>query len=1035
VITRRSPLFWGPAAIGGLGYGLALARTLFEADPLRFATGGGFLLTVATTALCLGLTIGVTLRWGDARTCAAFFPLWLAWIHVLAPINDVNMPRGVVLLIGAPVLAALLWRGPEKESREHPAEAFIVGGISLLVYLLTLQRTIGRADTFEFQVTAPVLGVAHPTGYPLYILLGKLFSLLPIGLVAARVNAASAVFAAIAAGVVFLSARRWLGLDRVIAGLAALGFAFSPTLWSQAVIAEVYPLHSTFVAVILGGMLWLLARREAPPREQARTVAILFLLIGLSFTNHLTTALLLPAFVLTLFLVRPRLTWRQWGISAALLLLGLLLYAFIPLRWPALNDGRMMRPDEFIGWVTGQRFAGALRLDAWLHDPTRWGILWRLVVAEYGWVGLALSGFGLVVLGIRRWRAALITALVYAAYAFYVVNYYIPDIGVYFIPMYLIQALWMAAGIHAALEWFGRWMEPVVKSPPPTPTNVGAPSPAWRGRDGEGVSAHTSNPGVMFHRLRAALITGFAVIPLVLVWAGFPRFDWREETALEEWGRAVLALPLAEGSAILADSEKIAPLEYLHRIEGIRSDMQMIVLATEADYQADLRARLAAGQTVYLARYLPGLEGEFYLRSVGPLIEVSRTPLTQPPPLNGELALEWAEGIRLLGYQSEEAAAAAGGDFGLTLYWTLDEPVTHNAAVRLRLVNPEGEAAWEGQPAYAVSGRYPTAAWEPGEIIPDYHALALPYALSPGSYTLEVALAPLFGGAPVPLTDGATWAPVMAVAVTAPTRPPADFRQQTAMALPGWALMASAIPESAPGGGAATVTLTWRAAPSAGPLAAALEGGAESAPITLSAPDGGGYVQSVHRIEIPAGDGVAWQLQADGLRCGWLRPRTGACALGTTAIAGEAAAEAIANFDNLILLTGLEMDRDRLRPGETLGVTLTWQSLQAITEDYTVFVHLLGPDGQLHGQVDAWPVQGSYPTSAWTPGETIVDRYQVRLDGDAPAGSYQAEIGFYLLATNTRLPIVSAAGDPLDDKVLVGGLIVDAPSAGYSPSP
>jgi hypothetical protein len=981
MIHKRSPLFWGPAGVGGLAYGLALARTLFECDPLRFGAGGGWLLAAGAGALGAGLAVALALFRGSDDTRAAFFPLWLAWIHVLAPAQDVNLLRGVVLLVGTPLLAAFLWWRPSEE-RGHPMEALGVGGIAFLVYLLTLQRTIGRADTFEFQVTAPVLGVAHPTGYPLYILIGKLFSLLPIGKIAARVNVTSAISAAIAAGTSFLTARRALRLDARAAALAALAFAFSPTLWSQAVIAEVYALNSALVVALLGGMLWLLMRPDAPPRQQAQMVAGLFLLLGLSFANHLTTVLLLPALALTLILARPRLTWREWGLSIALLAAGLMFYAYIPMRWPALHGGQGMRWGEFIGWVTGQRFSGALQLDAWWRDPGRWGIIWRLASTEYYWIGLALGAVGLAALAVRRWQAALVTALAYAAYTFYTLNYLIPDISVYLIPMHLILALWMAVGIHAVLKRL--------------------PAPL----------------------LQAAFVSGLALLPLALLWEGFPRFDWGDEQALEAWGREVLALPLAPDSAILADSEKIAPLEYLHRIEGIRPDMDMVVLGTEADYQTDLRARLAAGQTVYLARYLPGLEGEFYLRSVGPLVEVSTAPLTRLPDVDEELTFEWEEGIRLLGYQTDRAAAPAGENLGLTLYWTLDEPVSNSYAVRLRLVDSGGAAVWESQPAYAVSGRYPTAAWEPGEIIPDYHALALPYASIPGEYALEVALEPLFGGEPALLASGDAWARVMAVTVAVPTGPPADFRHQAAIDLPGWALLAADLPESAPSGSTATLTLTWQATPSAGPLDATLEAGGTTAPITFSAPAGSPYVQSVHRLAVPSGDAVDWWLRADGLRCGWLRPQGASCSLGVTAIAGEAAAEAIANFDNRILLTDLAIDRDRLQPGETLGVTLSWQSLQAITEDYTVFVHLLGPDGRLHGQVDAWPVQGTYPTSAWTPGEVIVDRYRVPLDYDAPAGSYQIEIGFYLLATNTRLPIVGPDGVPLDDRILVSGLVV-----------
>ena len=95
-----------------------------------------------------------------------------------------------------------------------------------------------------------------------------------------------------------------------------------------------------------------------------------------------------------------------------------------------------------------------------------------------------------------------------------------------------------------------------------------------------------------------------------------------------------------------------------------------------------------------------------------------------------------------------------------------------------------------------------------------------------------------------------------------------------------------------------------------------------------------------------------------------------------------------------------------------------------MVENYTVFVHLLGPDGVSHGQVDAWPVSGTRATLGWRPGEVIHDRYSVRLDADAPTGEYQVEVGLYLLATLERLPVLNQAGAIIDNKVIIEGLSI-----------
>jgi hypothetical protein len=146
------------------------------------------------------------------------------------------------------------------------------------------------------------------------------------------------------------------------------------------------------------------------------------------------------------------------------------------------------------------------------------------------------------------------------------------------------------------------------------------------------------------------------------------------------------------------------------------------------------------------------------------------------------------------------------------------------------------------------------------------------------------------------------------------------------------------------------------------------------------------------------------------------------CALPPIRRAGQAAAEGAFNFDGQLLLTDTRLETASAAPGGSVEVRLRWQALQAMSEDYTVFVHLLGPDGQVHGQVDSWPVSGTHATSSWTPGEAIDDSYSVRVAPDAPAGEYELEIGLYLLSTGERLPVLNAAGEVVADRVLVQGL-------------
>jgi hypothetical protein len=96
-------------------------------------------------------------------------------------------------------------------------------------------------------------------------------------------------------------------------------------------------------------------------------------------------------------------------------------------------------------------------------------------------------------------------------------------------------------------------------------------------------------------------------------------------------------------------------------------------------------------------------------------------------------------------------------------------------------------------------------------------------------------------------------------------------------------------------------------------------------------------------------------------------------------------------------------------------LTLVWRALQEPTAEYTVFVHLLHPDGTCCAwQQDSAPQSGAYATSRWLPGEVVVDNYQIALPADLPSGAYPIELGLYLAETGQRLPVEGAGGDRAD---------------------
>jgi hypothetical protein len=104
-----------------------------------------------------------------------------------------------------------------------------------------------------------------------------------------------------------------------------------------------------------------------------------------------------------------------------------------------------------------------------------------------------------------------------------------------------------------------------------------------------------------------------------------------------------------------------------------------------------------------------------------------------------------------------------------------------------------------------------------------------------------------------------------------------------------------------------------------------------------------------------------------------------------------------------IELLGYDLDVTDARPGGTVQLTLYWRALAEMASSYSVFTHLLGSDGQIVAQQDNVPVNGTYPTTLWLPGEIVTDVYRISLKDDLSAGEYLIEVGFYDPDSGLRL--------------------------------
>ena len=335
-------------------------------------------------------------------------------------------------------------------------------GVSLFVfvlYLRTLAPTILPYDSPDLldvpmlQMQVCVLGMTHPTGYPSYLMLSHLFTYLPFGDCAYRANLASAVYAALAVAAVFaagyLLSRRVLG-----AAAAALAFGVGGTLWSQAVMAEVYTLNALLVALtILALLLW----RE---RRSDRYLLLSAFLVGLCMTNHLTSGLLLPASVLFVALV----DWRKLvDVKLALkgvglFLLGLAPYLYLPIRSamdPPFKANDPTTFERFWYVVSGGNLRGGFFAFGPAELPGRLLFYLGYLLDNFhlGLVAVGVAGF--VVLYLRDRVVAVFLGFLYFGWLFHAVENDIPDIHLYFIPTYLVLCIAMAVGftlVHSEVQ-------------------------------------------------------------------------------------------------------------------------------------------------------------------------------------------------------------------------------------------------------------------------------------------------------------------------------------------------------------------------------------------------------------------------------------------------------------------------------------------------------------------------------------------------------------------------------------------------------
>ncbi len=951
--------------------------------------------------------------------------------------------------------------------------AALMAVTGLVAYLSTLAPTVLDGDAALFQYTPSVLGVTYPTGYPTYMLLGHLWkALVPIGSVAYRMNLLSAVCGALALAFVYLALSRLLD-SRLGALSATLIFATVPTYWRWATEAKIYTLH----ILLLSGILFLLTRRQqgtepSPGRRPLRqqvNLALSALLFGLALGNHSTTVLLAPGLFLLYWLDNrsdTRSTWRSLVRLVPFLLVPAFLYLYVPVRagWLLAQEGTLAgltvpvavarglvtdyyRPGigGLIRYFTAADFTGGV--------TTGWGqvphnlvtVYWPLVRADFTLWGVALATVGAVYLAVARPRRFWPVFLMYVALIPFVLTYGQGEQSAFLLPSSLMVATFCGAAVAGGWRLIDLWVE------------------------------RPSEPGPSSERpasLRRLLTRGVPSLVLLAAVAWLPIHNARhnvfwlsakwDDSTYRYWTDA-LAHPMDQGAGVLAHWGDLTSFWYLQHTDGLRPDLYGLYPPTEAV----VTGWLDAGHSLYVAGPLQGwgdrLADDYQLLPWGRLVRVAprdADPLTLLPDLDAVPGATIFDNRLELLSASFDAQTRSAGVLPVTLTWQTTRTLPADTRISLRLVTEDGTPVAQSDDTL-LSGWLSATRLPADQVFLSFHRFKLPAGTLPGSFHLQMALSVPNHGEWL-LSDGQSVLDVGEVVVTVadpgqPIDPWDEYKPLRGINFGDEIRLVGydySVTRAGQGKGFAA-RLLWQAKrPPVGDytlLVELVDGDGRVWRDWHHAPANGRAPTSTWATGQAVRDQVDLVLPADTppgdntmrTRLSWLRPdgsrlpvrRWGLPLGNSVTLPGVRVMEkegrifepppmqhiANANFDDTIQLLGYDLPVTSLVPGDPLPLTLVWQSRTSdIRASYTVFAHLIGPDGEIHAQADKVPgFRSKQPTTSWAMGEVITDPISIPLDPHTPPGKYAVQVGLYLAPDGPRLPLRDEIGTLLGDTLVL----------------
>jgi len=465
----------------------------------------------------------------------------------------------------------------------------IVATIVILNVAPGMMPGVGFWDTGEFQTVLPILGTAHPTGYPTYVLIGFIANILltPFGEPAFRINLLSLLAVAFAAGATVALMRRLIE-STPIAMATGLGLSLTPVVWANATRADPHPIHLAFVALLLLVLVTWEQKRRARAPDADRWLVAAALVFGLSAGNHSLTLLLAPPIGLYVLATEPRIVLRPRLLAlCALAVVGsaVVVYLELPIRAGLVRAPLVYaHPETWDGFwyiALAEQFRGSLT-DVFGNVPHKLGQVGQLAWNQFGFLTpLLVPAFLATVRTAPRY--ALLTGSAMVMTLLFNLSYANADIDRYYLGPVLWAWTWV--GILAAFV-----LRLVVDWIPGAEAEIGPRrAPVLSLANALAVIAAI-----------AILIPGINAMSLSRIQA-----DRSRDTTAARW--LADAMPLFQPNAVVVSWWSTSTtLWYGQKIEGLRPDVFIVDDRTMLDLDlggaSDVIARYLGHQPVYVIR-------------------------------------------------------------------------------------------------------------------------------------------------------------------------------------------------------------------------------------------------------------------------------------------------------------------------------------------------------------------------------------------------------------------------------------------------